>query len=312
MNYVDLKKETLSVTYNNVTYSKEFYAPAISVTGVVDETHPAWNSTADYVVDDYVIVPELKSIYRCSVNNTGKFPVGNLNSWTFWGYLNSVNMFACDENIGAKTIGVDVIVTLPFSQSNTLGIVDTDFSFVNIKQINNDTSEEVVNFTTSSRDISCGSFAEYSYKPVDHKRKVIVDNLKWLPNSNLVITFIGSCEIGTIGGGLIQDLGMTMLGTSLEWETKSKIKVDEFTNFRTVLRYGKVRVLTVQLIFNIDEFNRTANKIDTILDKNILFVPTNQDKFSELITIAYMEKFKIPLDNPHTIQTTTTLIGVSN
>ena len=201
---------------------------------------------------------------------------------------------------------------MPFGQCNTLAIVDTEFSFVNIKQINNDTSEEVVNFTINSRDISCSSFAEYCYKTVDHKRKVIVDNLKWLPNSNLVITFVGFCKIGTIGRGLLQELGMTMLGTSLEWETRSKIKVDEFTNFRTVLRYGKVRVLTVQLIFNIDEFNRTANKIDNILDKNILFVPTNQDKFSELITIAYMEKFKLPLDNAHTIQTTTTLIGVTN
>lgn len=312
MNYVELKKETLSVTYNNVTYSKEFYAPAISVTGVVDETHPSWNDTAAYTVDDYAIVPELKSIYRCSVNNTGKFPAGNPSFWTFWGYLNSVNMFACDESIGSKTIGTDVVVTLPFSRCNTLAIVDTDFSFVNIKQINNKTSEEVVNFTKNSRDISCASYSEYFYKPVDTKRKVIVDNLKWLPNSNLVITFTGSCKIGTIGRGLIQDLGMTMLGTSLDWETRSKIKVDEFTNFRTVLRYGKVRVLTVQLIFKIDEFNRTAKKIDDLLDKNILFIPTNQDKFSELITIGYMEKFKLPLDNPETIQTSTQIIGVTN
>lgn len=312
MNYVELIKEIVSVTYNNIIYTKEFYAPAISVTGAVDESHPAWNATTAYVVDEYVIIPELKSIYRCSVNNTGKFPAGNPSSWTFWGYLNSVNMFACDESIGSKTIGTDVVVILPFSRCNTLAIVDTDFSFVNIKQINNDTSEEITNFTINSRDISCSSFAEYCFKPVDHKRKVIVDNLEWLPNSNLVITFIGSCKIGTIGRGLLRDLGMTMLGISLDWETRSKIKVDEFTNFRTVLRYGKVRVLTVQLIFKIDEFNRTANKIDNILDKNILFIPTKQDKFSELITIGYMEKFKIPLDNPETIQTSTQIVGVTN
>lgn len=312
MNYVDLKKETLSVTYNNVTYSKEFYAPAISVTGAVDESHPAWNATTAYIVDEYVIIPELKSIYRCSVNNTGKFPAGNPSSWTFWGYLNSVNMFACDESIGSKTIGTDVVVILPFSRCNTLAIVDTDFSFVNIKQINNDTNEEITNFTINSRDISCSSFAEYCFKSVDHKRKVIVDNLEWLPNSNLIMTFIGFCKIGTIGRGLLQDLGMTMLGTSLDWETRSKIKIDEFSNFRTVLRYGKVRVLTVQLNFKIDKFNRTANKIDNILDKNILFIPTNQDKFSELITIGYMEKFKIPLDNPETIQTSTQIVGVTN
>lgn len=312
MNYVELIKEIVSVTYNNIVYTKEFYAPAISVTGAVDESHPAWNATTAYIVDEYVIIPELKSIYRCSANNTGKFPAGNPSSWTFWGYLNSVNMFACDESIGSKTIGTNVVVTLPFSRCNTLAIVDTDFSFVNIKQINNDTNEEITNFTINSRDISCSSFAEYCFKSVDHKRKVIVDNLEWLPNSNLIMTFTGFCKIGTIGRGLIQDLGMTMLGTSLDWETRSKIKVDEFTTFRTVLRYGKVRVLTVQLNFKIDEFNRTANKIDNILDKNILFIPTNQDKFSELITIGYMEKFKIPLDNPETIQTSTQIVGVTN
>ncbi len=312
MNYVDLKTEFLSVTYNNVTYSKEFYAPAISVTGVLNENHPSWNPATAYLVDAYVIIPELKSIYRCSVANTGKFPAGNPSSWTFWGYLNSANMFACDESIGSKTIGTNVVITLPFSRCNTLAIVDTDFSFVNIKQINNDTNEEITNFTINSRDISCSSFAEYCFKSVDHKRKVIVDNLEWLPNSNLIMTFIGFCKIGTIGRGLLQDLGMTMLGTSLDWETRSKIKIDEFSNFRTVLRYGKVRVLTVQLNFKIDKFNRTANKIDNILDKNILFIPTNQDKFSELITIGYMEKFKIPLDNPETIQTSTQIVGVTN
>ena len=81
MNYVDLKKETLSATYNNVTYSKEFYAPAINITGVIDETYDNWNPDTPYSVDEYVIIPELKSIYRCSVNNSGKFPPGNTSSW---------------------------------------------------------------------------------------------------------------------------------------------------------------------------------------------------------------------------------------
>ena len=64
MNFVNLKRQTFTVTYAGVTYSKEFYTPAISVTGVENETHPNWNATAPYAEGAYVIVPELKSIYK--------------------------------------------------------------------------------------------------------------------------------------------------------------------------------------------------------------------------------------------------------
>lgn len=60
---------------------------------------------------------------------------------------------------------------------------------------------------------------------------------------------------------------------------KSKIKVDDFTGYRSIIRYGKVRVLNVNVLFDIEEFNRTALKIDSILDRNILFVPTKPRQF---------------------------------
>lgn len=313
MNFVNLKRQTFTVTYAGVTYSKEFYTPAISVTGVENETHPNWNATATYAEGAYVIVPELKSIYKSGLNNnTGIFPPSDSTSWTWWGFVNSMNMFTCDENLGSQTVGTNVVVTMPFNQNNVLAIIDTNFSTVNIKQIDNNTNKEIKNFDIKSRDISCKSFAEYCYKKTILKRKVIIEDLKWHPNSNIVLTFSGDCKIGTIGMGLLEKLGVTLLGTSLEWESKSKIKIDEFTGYRSVIRYIKVRVLTVQVLFDIEDFNSTALKIDDIFDRNILFIPTQQDRFSEMITIGYFEKFKLPTENPNTILTTTSIVGVVN
>lgn len=312
MNFVDLKREKLTVTHAGITYSKEFYIPASNVTGIVTETYPNWDISVPYAQGDYVIVPELKSIYKSSSNNTGKFPPSDDSTWTFWGFTNEMNMFSCDENLGSQTVGTNVVVTMPFNQSNVLAIVDTNFSTVNIKQIDNNTNEEIKNFDIKSRDISCKSFAEYCYKKTILKRKVIIEDLKWHPNSNIVLTFAGDCKIGTIGMGLLEKLGVTLLGTSLEWESKSKIKIDEFTGYRSVIRYIKVRVLTVQVLFDIEDFNSTALKMDDIFDRNILFIPTQQDRFSEMISIGYFERFKLPTENPNTILTTTSIVGVAN
>jgi len=313
MNFVDLKREKPAVTYGGITYSKEFYITATTVTGITNETHANWSASATYARGNYVIVPELKSIYKSSANNNvGVFPSSSTDDWVFWGYINGMNMFACDENIGSQTKGTNVVVTMPFNQSNTLAFVDTDFSTVNIKQIDNNTNEEIVNIDINSRDISCSSFAEYCYKKSILQRKVIINNLEWRPNSKVVLTFSGACAIGTICQGLLQDLGVTLYGTSLSWESKSKIKTDEFTSYRTVLRYGKVRVLSVQVLFNVEEFNKTALLIDTILDRNILFIPTELDTFSELISIGYIENFKLPIENPNSILTTTQIVGVIN
>lgn len=312
MNIVDLKRETLSVTYGGVTYSKELYVSATSVTGIADESYPSWNVSTPYAIGDFVIVPELKSIYKSGSSNTGKFPPSDSTVWTWWGFINSMNMFTCDENMGSQTIGTNAVITIPFNQNNVLAIIDTDFSTLNIKQISNITSEVIKDKNINSRDISCSSFAEYCYKKTVLQRKIIIQDLEWHPNSKVVLTFSGNCKIGTIGMGLLEDLGIVLLGTSMDWESKSKIKVDEFTGYRSVIRYGKVRVLNVNVLFGIEEFNSTSLKIDYILDRNILFVPTELDNFSEMISIGYIEKFKLPIENSNKIQTSTSIVGVVN
>lgn len=64
MNFVELKTENLSVVHNGITYTKEIFKTTDFITGVVDDIYPNWDGDTEYTVDTYVIVPELKSIYK--------------------------------------------------------------------------------------------------------------------------------------------------------------------------------------------------------------------------------------------------------
>lgn len=116
-------------------------------------------------------------------------------TWTWWGFINSVKMFSCDENMGSQTFGTNAVITMPFSQNNVLAILDTDFSTLNIKQISNITNEVIKDININSRDISCSSFADYCYKKTV-LQKIIIQDLEWHPNSKVVLTFNGDCKIG--------------------------------------------------------------------------------------------------------------------
>lgn len=314
MNFVDLKKQSLSKIEDDITYIKEFYILAKTVTGTdTDESHEHWLVDTPYTTGQYCIVPELKSIYRATEDNEGKFPLAASNSsWVFWGFINSCNMFACDENIGSKTTGTDIVITLDFSNMNTLALLDINFSSVQIKQVNNSDASIVKDLTISGVDIACGNFAQYCYSHMKHTKKIIVDDLEWLPDSTVTITFTGDVSIGTLVSGILEDLGITLMQTSLSWQSKSKISVDQFSGFRTVTRKAKIRILKAKVILKTEVFNHTAQRIDEILDTNILFVPTKQDEFSELITIGYLEAFTMPVNNAEIIETTANIIGVAS
>lgn len=106
-------------------------------------------------------------------------------------------------------------------------------------------------------------------------------------------------------------MGLTLYGTELSFEDKSKIQNDEFTNTRKVIRYGHVRVLKAKVVFDVPDFNVVAQKVGEIVGKNVLFIPDETDRFSEMTNIAYIEDFSMPIDNPVKFETTTTIVGVA-
>lgn len=314
MNFVDLQKETLSVAHNAKSYYKTFYKGAISITGVVDEDYPQYSPTEEYVVGDMVIVPELKSIYASTAGdvdapNTGNFPPAATTKWTFYSYVNSQNMFALDENIGSKTVGTDIEIVLDFSMINTLGLTDIDFESLHVKQVYNETGEIWDEFDVSSKDVSFKDFAEYCFKPVKKKRKTIL-TLEWLPSSTVTLTFSGAVSIGTLGRGREEDLGVNLIGNMLDWESNSKFKVDEYTGFRTVLRQGKVRVLSADMVVKTKDLNSTAIIVDEVFDRNMLWIPTIHDEFNEAINIGYLERCSMRLDK-NSIPTAVKIVGVA-
>lgn len=308
MNFVDLERELLTVKHEGVTYTKEIFKNVTTITGVTDEAYPAYNPATGYTTGQFCIVPELKSIYRSTATdtNTGNFPPAG-NGWEWHSYINSINMCAQDENIGAKTVGTDITMTLEFNQMNILAFVDITFDSAVITQTCNITNEETV-IEINGADISFTDFAEYCFKSVKKRRKVIID-LEWLPDSTVTIQFAGTVSIGTIGKGRIEELALNIVGNQLDWESKAKFLVNEITGYRTVLRFGKVRVLEAELIVTTKDFDPTAMRIDEIFDRYMLWIPTKLDIFTEAIDIAYLEAIGMKL-NDQTIPTNCRFVGV--
>jgi hypothetical protein len=386
MKYANPLTQELSVTVDNVTYSKLIYQPPDTLSGVTDESYANYDSTTNYNTGDYVILPDLKTMYRCTADSTKNvFPPSDPSKWVDYGFINSYKMLSTDEQIGSQTIGDNVYMELPFSSCDTLGLINAKFATLLLEQIDNsdhivsdedvgtgdgstkqfnlandkvvyhsesiyvdstlntrdsdyniDYDNGIITFTNapadgakitadyekaviirhiSGRDIGCTSFAGYFYDEIREKTRVITTDLKWLPDSTLKLTFASetgsNTKLGSLVIGGLQTLGITLMGTELKFEDRSKIMNDEFTNTRKVIRYGHVRVLNGQVLFDTSDFDRTAQKISEIIGKNVLFVPDETDRFSEMTNIAYIEDFSMPLENPVVFKTTMTLIGVT-
>lgn len=305
--------EKLQKTHGGITYTKEYYKSTTTVTGVDDEAHPNWDETTEFNTDDYVTVPELKRIYRSAAdNNTGNFPLATLNTkWVDYGPINSYKMFSKDEFIGYRTTGTNAVFTLDFSQSDTIGLVDIEFSSLLVELIDNDTSEVISSQPVLGSDIGCFNLAEYFYTPKDKivKRLVLTD-FEWLPNSSLRLIFGGEVSIGACVYGLQRNMALSLIGSKLRYENESKIKVNEINGYRDVLRYGRVKILDCSIVFDSDEFNTTSQIVEDVMGKDILWIPTTKDKFSEAITIGYLESFELPMENDIYTETNAKVIGV--
>jgi len=362
MDYVAPRLEKLSVTYNDITYYAEYFKPATFTSGVVDETHIAWNVGTVYSVNDYVIIPELKRIYRSASSNTGSFPLVQGNTdWVFWAVINTYREFSNDEFIGSTTTGTDQVSEFDFSRSDTIAWVGVEFVTAQVilfdtNDINYlgdyntgttyDTDDAVLDggiLYSSLIDSNTGNtpasspsewdvrddlvyydeeingkhygaltYGEYFYTDATAKKRVIITDLEWLPSSIIRITFAGASEIGSIVYGKELGLGCTLSGSNIKFEDRSLIQTDEISGYRNVIRYGGIRVLDCGVTYDTDDFNSLSLKIEDILSKNILWIPTKEDIFAESITIGYIEDFNAPMNNTEEekTQTTTTIIGV--
>lgn len=362
MNFVDPKLTTLSKTYNDITYTTNYFKPAVKITGVTDQSISDWAVGTTYNVGDYVKIPELKRIFRnATASNIGKFPLAYLNTdWVDYGVLNSYAMFATDENIGSKTTGTDCIFEFDFSMSNTIAGTDLDFVSADVLLINTDgvnyksdytggttyAINDAVIFnnklwislqnsnTGNTPDVSptfweqntsriffdeniLGSyigvhdFPAYFFDPIVKRTRYVLKGLEWLPSSILRIDFSGAVSIGTIALGREESFGCALEGSKLRHQSTSKIKENTFTGFREIIRYGKIRLLEVDVIYDKELFGSTSQKVERVLDKNIIWLPTEEDIFSEAITLGYIENFDLPMEVSEKTKSSARIVGVS-
>ena len=387
MTYVNPATTELVATNDDVKYKKLIYIPFTSITGVTDESYPNYDSTANYNTGDYVILPELKTIYKCSKDSTKNvFPPAHPEVWTDWGFINSYKLLATDEEIGAQTTGTDITIIGDFNQCDTLGIINAYFADLVIEQVDNndkDVSDEtltridsthyqsdyfiymgsqtiykngntltegtdytmdyknhIVVLTDSAsnddeikadytkcvrwydvpgKDIGASTFAEYFYSPATQRTRVVETNLDWLPSSFIRLTFTGvedsagnhTTKIGTIVAGPKQDMGVTLMGTQLSFSDKSVISNNPINGYRKITRYGHIRELNAKLSFDVLRYSEIANKINNIVGKNVLFIPTECDSYTEMIDLGYVSSAKLPTQNAKLTQAQITIIGVA-
>jgi len=291
-------------------YEKKCYLAPSVLNGVVDENYPEYSSSTTYNTGDYVIVSALKTIYKCAADNVqGVYPPSDPTKWVDFGFINSYRMLAVDEQIGEKTEGQDIYMELDFSRSTTIAFINTDFEEVTLQQFDGD-GNLVKEVSLQSKDISCSSFAQYFLDEAKRKTRIIEFNFSWIGTSTLKVQFTGETKIGSMVVGKSQELGITLYGTTLTFQDKSVVHRDEITGFRKVLRHGNIRVLEAKIATYNSDFNQIAQKLTQIVGKNVLWIPTNLDKFSEMINIAYIEKAPLPINNPKINETSITLIGV--
>lgn len=360
MNYIEPLTSNLSVTYDGITYTVNYYKPATTTDGVIDESHPDWLAGTTYNSGDYVIVPELKRIYRSAIDsNLGVFPLSDNTKWVDYGAINSFRAFSSDADIGAKTSGADGFLEFDFSRSNAISFIDLDFVSANFMLIrtdlitylglfnpatsysvdervyygfklykaltNNigeqpDTSpthweEDTDNVYFNQEDqgvsIGCYSYGEYFYTDAEKVTRQTIRDLEWLPSSVFRVDFSGSWSVGTIGYGNLSDLGCTLTESQIRYQSNSKISTSEVTGYRNVLRFGKVRIIECDVAIDSELFGDTLSKGDDLIDKNIIWIPTKNDKFRNADTIGYIEKMDVPMNNDDKFKTKLTIIGVS-
>lgn len=311
MNYVNPFRSDKETTYEDVAYTMSYYREPTSLVGVTDEAYDEYDPATTYGVGDFCIIDDLKGIYRSSdVDNIGNFPPATETKWTFWSPINSYRMLAVDEFIGSQTTGDDIVMEYNFSNSSAWALVDVSFDLLLIEQIDNSTGGVVWSETISGSSYGASDYYEYFYKEMEDVTRIYRDGLVWLSDSTLRFTFTNGTAIGAIVMGLTTELGCTLYGTGLRFEDTSTISKSDVTGFRTVKRYGNVRVLNVSVLFDTINFNNIARKIEGIIGRNVLFIPTENDSFSEMITIGYFEAFDIPVEDEGKIETQSTIVGV--
>lgn len=311
MKYLAPKRITKSLTLNSKTYSYEYYEPPTLLTNVIDESYSEYSLASTYVLGDFVKIDAIKKVYRAAASVAANMhPLEHPELWVDYGVLNSYRMLSSDEFINDITSGTNMVMEFNFSRCDTFAFVAANFLSVLVEVIDTTSTAIVYSANYIGRDYGALNYSDFYYTDYKSRSRIILDNLTWLPASKIRLTFSGAAEIGAVVFGTSSDIGLTIYGTSLKFQDKSTVSTTAITGTRSVLRYGSIRVIDASVSIDTNDFNVVANKIEAIIGRNVLWIPTSVDKFSETVSLGYIEEMDLPISNPTHIETKTTIIGV--
>jgi len=311
MIYVKPIRQTYIATYSSFILERRYFNELLSTT-LKDESYATYDETATYSTGDYVIEPNTKRIYR-SAKDANTDPLDNELSWVDYGAVNSFRMFDEIANTQSK-FTTSAIVEITANWHDTISFLNLKgVTSIQVVQTDLDTGDVVYDATYALKDYGVQSLYEYWYNPIKLQTDLYIDNLKFVKNGKLVITFTSDTDgyIGAVVTGMKQDLGITLYGTSVKVKDYSQYKEDEYGNMSFVRR-PFARTISAKAVIDNTMADYIFGNVAELRGEINLFVGDDRDKgFTSLTTLGYIKDFEIPFDNPIKSELPITIIGVA-
>jgi len=310
MTYLVPTKITMGVTYSSSVYTVDYFNSIISTTAT-DKANVDWNSTTTFAKDSWVRVAGLKRVYRCSADtSTNQYPPANPTVWIDYGATNSYKMF--DDIIGSQTeFNTSMTIEIDANMMNMIAFLNMDnVSSIDIVQTDLNTN------TTFTKNISLVNYGvqsmyDYWYKPLSYRRDLVLQDLQYLLNSKLTITFTsnGIGKVGTVVTGRADNVGLTLFGSKVRLKDYSTYTTDKYGN-TSFSKRGYARIITGQVLIDTNVIDETITKLSSLRGGLTLFVADERaDGFGSLTTLGYIETLELE-PKPSKTQYPITIIGV--
>ncbi|MCX6076433.1 MAG: hypothetical protein NTW78_06030 [Campylobacterales bacterium] len=311
-----LTKNSLSLTLNGKTYTREYYCSVRSTSGFADAAIPEWIA-GNYAVNAEVKIDALKRIFKLhALAATVEHPLEHPELWTDMGGINSYKAF--DNILNSQAVATQsVTIEINFNRSNALALLNIEgMASITVEQKSNIDNSVVVAATTYTTRKFAGK-TPYSifFKPIRTKRVLLIKGLKWHPNSRLIVTipYAGkTLKIGTIANTMLLDLGATLYKTSIGFDNDSTRIVDDFGGV-TFTEREVTDILKASVIIDTDDTDEIFYTLKSRAKEMSLWVGDNRDKgFESLTMIGYPQGTEFSIEKYNKAEYPITIIGDSN
>ena len=314
MQVSELTTSQLSVTDSGNTYTYTYFNQNASCTAA-DPTYTAWDSTTTFNQGAIVYIADIKRLFRCAApSSAGQFPPAYPDIWVDYGAVNSYAVF--DQMLSTATESTaNFNITFDFNYVNSLGLIAMD-NMISVRVVQTDitTNTIVYDKTISLKDYGVLSLYDYWYAPTSSVTKLHLIDLVYLPASTVSMDFTVSTDGGSIGAavsGYLNEIGVTLYGSSVGFEDLSQYKVDAY-GVTTFDKRPAIDKVEAQALIDLNQTDVVIEKLKRLRGKHSLFIGDERDKgLQSLMILGYIKKLNVPIDNPVKAKFPMSIIGTA-